>query len=234
MDVQLDPRRTLILWSLLGEGGTALQKDLRPAVRKADRDALTACGLIRTEAGADGVLRVHLTEQGWAWAQAHLDARLPANSTAGAPVLEAWLSRLQRFLQARGLSLAEVITNVPAAAAPAGTAEARPPSTTKSGAPAASTSRTAAPDNAALFDRIRLTYLAITGGALDKPVPLRDLRERLADLDRARVDEALRAFVQAGLGSLRAIERDRALTESDRAAALIWDDRPHHLLKIAF
>ena len=47
----LTEMRTLMLWALLAKpGGTGLQKDIRPEMKKADRDALVSEGLIASVA----------------------------------------------------------------------------------------------------------------------------------------------------------------------------------------
>ena len=107
--------QTLILWAVLTapEGGRA-QQDIRPAVTKPDRDALVKAGLIAAEKRGRG-LRLEATDKGWSWAQENLDAALPERSTAGALVLQTWLSRLKSYLDAREIALAEVLAPPPAA-----------------------------------------------------------------------------------------------------------------------
>lgn len=240
MAIELDPRRTLILWALIGKGGQACQKDIRPEIRKADRDVLVEQGLLRADT-QDGVVRLEMTAQGWDWAQAHLTARLPANSTAGTQVLQDWLNRLAPFLESREVSLAQLLGQVPAPSAPHqptdqdGARQSDPAGAAAQPAaapPQKKADQPAAPPSEALFDRIRLTYLAITGGALDKPVRLHDLRERLRDLDPPTWTRVLLDFATTGRGCLDAIERDRALTDGDRKAAVILAGRARHVLTI--
>ncbi len=101
--------QTLILWAILAapQGGM-MQKDVRPAVTKPDRDALTKAGLVAAEKRGRG-LWLEATEKGWNWAGENLDAPLPERTTAGAVVLQAWLSRLKAFLAASNLALADVL-----------------------------------------------------------------------------------------------------------------------------
>lgn len=101
--------QTLILWAILAapQGGL-MQKDVRPAVTKPDRDALVKAGLVATEKRSRG-LWLEATERGWSWAGENLDAPLPERTTAGAVVLQAWLARLKAFLAAEDISLADVL-----------------------------------------------------------------------------------------------------------------------------
>ena len=106
----LTKKQTLILWSLLiRPGGTAMQKDIRPLVDKADRDALVKAGLV-SSAKAGRAIALEVTEKGWGWAAENLDADLPGNSPAGSQILQGWLKLLKAFLAARGLALADFVT----------------------------------------------------------------------------------------------------------------------------
>jgi hypothetical protein len=115
----LTKMQTLILWALLAKpGATAPQKDFKPTVKKADRDALKAQGLVAERKQGRG-LWLEVTERGWAWASDHLDAELPTGSTAGAEILRGWLSRIKLFLDAKGFALADLLAPVaPSAALP--------------------------------------------------------------------------------------------------------------------
>ena len=185
----LTKMQTLVLWALLAKpGATAAQKDIRPLVKKADRDALKAGGLIG-ERKQGRVLWLEVTERGWAWASDHLDADLPGGSTAGCEILQGWLSRIKGFLDAKGFALADLLAP-PAAVA------------------------------ASLPERIRAAYLACTGGALNQRLFLERLREKLPDVDRAALDDALRAMHGREGMQLSGTDNPRELTPADRAAGL--------------
>jgi hypothetical protein len=101
--------QTLILWAILAApAGGLMQKDVRPALSKPDRDALVKAGLLATEKRGRG-LWVEATEKGWAWAAAHLDAPLPERTTAGAAVL---------LLASQNLTLADMMAPQAPPAAP--------------------------------------------------------------------------------------------------------------------
>ena len=187
----LTKMQTLIVWALLAKpGATAPQKDFKPAVKKADRDALKAEGLVTERKQGRGIW-LEVTDRGWAWASDHLDADLPAGSTAGCGILQGWLSRIKGFLDAKGFALADLLA--PARSAPA-----------------------AVP----LPQRIRTAYLACTGGALNQRLFLTSLREKLPDVDRAALDEALRAMHGHDGMHLSNSDNPRELTPADRAASL--------------
>jgi hypothetical protein len=164
--VALTEMRTLMLWALLAKpGGAGLQKDIRPEMKKADRDALVGEGLIASIAKSRPIM-LEVTDKGWAWAGDHLDAELPKRSVYGAAILQAWLKQLKTFMAAKGFGLADLL------ATPA-TPEPRD-------------------DYPALRERIRQSYLDATGGRLNQRVFLSVVRDRLRDVGGAVLDDALR------------------------------------------
>ena len=164
----LTQMQTLILWALLAKpGGAGFQKDVRPIVKKQDRDALLRQGLISSQKRGRPGLWLETSDAGWAWAAEHLDADLPQRSTAGCEILQAWLKQLKTFMAAKGFVLADVL------ATPASPAPPRE-------------------DYPALRERIRQSYLEATGGRLNQRVFLDVLREKLGDVDRSVLDDALR------------------------------------------
>jgi hypothetical protein len=78
---------------------------------------------------------------------------------------------------------------------------------------------------------IRAAYqeLASAPGAW---VGLADLRDRLADLDRATVDAGLRALVRQDGVRIIPVANTKSLTARDRAAAVRIGDEENHALSI--
>jgi hypothetical protein len=204
--------QTLILWALLAKkGGGGFQKDIRPEVKKPDREALVRAGLITSEKrGRPGLLWLETTDKGWAWAADHLDADLPKRSTAGSAILQAWLKQIKAFLKARGLALADVFGPQPPAerAAPALLGDA------------------------GVRDRIRKAYLELTGGRLNSRALLRDVRDKLKDIDRGTLDEALKQMQRNQEASLYQLDNQVEITDADRAAAIYFGNEPRHILWI--
>jgi hypothetical protein len=63
--VALTEMRTLMLWALLTKpGGAGLQKDIRPEMKKADRDALVSEGLVASVANSRPIM-LEVTDKGW-------------------------------------------------------------------------------------------------------------------------------------------------------------------------
>jgi hypothetical protein len=212
-------RRTLILWALLvRENAAAFQKELKPEPEKADRDTLTGEGLIKWEKRGQRIW-IEVTDEGWAWADKNLDAALPAKSNASGQILQAWLTRLKAFMGAKRLVLADVLG--PQGPAQAGMAR-------RGGAE----SLIAAPGYPALRERIRQAYLDSTCGRFNTRALLSDVREKLKDIDRATLDEALKRMQREQEASLYRLDNQAEITEADRAAAIYVGQEPRHLLWI--
>ena len=191
----LTEMRTLMLWALLAKpGGAGPQKDIRPEVKKPDRDALVREGLIRSDPKSRPIM-LEVTDKGWAWAGDHLDAELPKRSVHGAAILQAWLKQLRTFMAVNGFVLADVL-----------------------GTPV--TSKPAHDDYSALRQRIRQSYLEATGGRLNQRVFLNVLRDGLGDVDRSALDDALRKMHLEEGSHLSGSDNPPEITDAIRDASL--------------
>jgi hypothetical protein len=173
--IEINPKQTLLLWALLAKGGTAAQAEIKPDVEASDREILVGAGLLTTRKGPRGSIWLEATDKGWDWAGKHLDAPLPGGKSAtkfGTPILEAWLTRLKTYMQASEVSLAEILV---------------PSKTTEQ--PATAGKEPAEDSN--LRDRIRRAFFEIAGNPPTNGVLLSRIRAKLADVDRATLDEAL-------------------------------------------
>jgi hypothetical protein len=215
-------RRTLILWALLArENAAAFQKELKPEPDKADRVALVAEGLIKEERrGRSRPIWIEVTDEGWKWAGKNLDAALPANSSASGQILQAWLTRLKAFMDARGVVLADVLGPQVHAQADA------------VGPGGAESSMTAPPSYAALRQRIRTAYLEVTGNRLNTRALLSDLREKLEGIDRATLDEALKRMHLEDGTTLSGINNPQEITQAIRDAELNFKGESMYVLWI--
>jgi hypothetical protein len=193
--VALTEMRTLMLWALLAKPrGAGLQKDIRPEVKKPDRDALVSEGLIRSDPKSRPIM-LEVTDKGWAWAGDHLDAELPKRSVHGAAILQAWLKQLRTFMAVNGFVLADVL-----------------------GTPV--TSKPAHDDYSTLRERIRQSYLEATGGRLNQRVFLNVLRDELRDVDRSALDDALRKMHLEEGSHLSGSDNPPEITDAIRDASL--------------
>lgn len=220
--MSVTPTQALILWSLLARHGEAPQGDLVPAVKKPDREALAAQGLVAVEKrGRSFVLTV--TDRGWHWAGSHLDAPLPPSFRT----LQDWLARIGQHLVRTGGTLADLIGPAPASAVP----DAAPKPPGKRAPRKAATPR--APGPRQLRARIEAAYLTLTGGARAQGVRLSQLRAELADIDRATLDAGLARILKGDRSAiLSQLSDPKALTPAERAAAYSPAGEPFHLLWI--
>ena len=233
-----DPRagnEVLLLWAILGEGGgndvsrAALNdKGMLPSDDKKARDGLEARGLIKAEKRKSRNEKgrsisgywMTVTEAGRAWAEENL-AVVPAKSQAASPILQAWLARLSIFLHARNIPMTEFL------GPHRGTELA-----TKPAVPSRPSPSPLARDYDALRARIRHAYLELTGGRLNTRALLSNLRERLKDIERPAIDEALKRMQSEEEASLYQLDNQVEVTDADRAAAIYFGGEPRHILWI--
>jgi hypothetical protein len=206
-------KQALAMWALLGEGGEAFGGKVRPVIEKVEREALKAADLIDFRKEKGGAYFITVTDRGWDWAEQHLSDPLPEKTFGGAFVLRAWLSRLHSFLKARDLRLAEVLAE----------------QLTK---PPADESSPRSLNYSDLRDRIRTAYREVAGG-FDQRVLLRDLRPKLADIDRRQVDAALMQMLRDQEASLMQLDYRPDVTDEDHEAALQIGNEPRHIIWIS-
>ncbi|KAB1929340.1 hypothetical protein AB0J94_20000 [Micromonospora noduli] len=195
-----------------------------------DNTKLVDLGLVDTD-------RTHrpfaheLTEQGWRVARQLHTAAPPKQGGSTTRSLFVVLSNLHRSLDRLRVSHGDFFKQTEATAAPA-TSEPRdgapaPTKTATTAAPAA-----AAPVSAAEVEAlVRSAYrdLATAPGAW---VGLADVRDRLADTDRAALDAALRAMVGREDVRIIPVANTKSLTARDRAAAVRIGNEDNHALAI--
>ncbi|RAO45375.1 hypothetical protein [Micromonospora saelicesensis] len=195
-----------------------------------DNTKLVDLGLVDTD-------RTHrpfaheLTEQGWRVARQLHTAAPPKQGGSTTRSLFVVLSNLHRSLDRLRVSHGDFFKQTEATAAPA-TSEPQhqapaPTVTATTAAPAA-----AAPVSAAEVEAlVRSAYrdLATAPGAW---VGLADVRDRLADTDRAALDAALRAMVGREDVRIIPVANTKSLTARDRAAAVRIGNEDNHALAI--
>lgn len=200
MPFETKPSQVLYLWTLFTVGGEGFVKDQPYQPSAPDRKALVQAGLIEEEqrtspdTGRKANYNI-LSDQAWAWLNDHMHAPLPTRSTRGVQVLQALLGCLDTYLTAQQLSLAEFLK------------------------PALLLTSAAAPaDN--LPQRILTACYQIAGQRWDRQVRLAVLRQQLADVSHAELDEALFELQQQQRLLLYAIDNPQALTPADKEAAI--------------
>ena len=171
-------------------------------LKKAARVKLNREGLVQSRRLPGRGFAHELTDAGWAWVVAELDAqRVPRRAGSAGGALYALLNGLKVALDARGMVIQELFA--PAAAGPAGS----------------------------LRDRIRQGYRNLASRPGDW-VELRDLRKQLGDWPRREVDlEIVRMFREKDV-NLTLHEDLRRLTAADRDAAIRIGVDDMHLISM--
>jgi hypothetical protein len=219
MSASLTPQQTMLLWTLLAEGGEAWQQDIKPPVDAKVRAVLQEARLVETRkvknARNKPALLISVTDSGWAFANGHLGAPLPDKVQGAAPVLQKWLTRLQGFMRQRGVTLADIFAPVPG-----------PPA---SGPPKHQAAETAL---ATLPDRIRRAYLQASGGAFSQRVRLHALRGMLQDVDRRTLDDTLVEMMRHHELMLYGLDYRAGITADDQLAAVTVGGDSKHVLTL--
>ncbi|MGC4761058.1 hypothetical protein [Micromonospora trifolii] len=193
-----------------------------------DNTKLVDLGLVDTD-------RTHrpfaheLTEEGWRVARQLHTSAPPKQGGSTTRSLFVVLSNLHRSLDRLRVSHGDFFKQTEASASGAGEPrhEAPAPTAAATAAPAA-----AAPVSAAEVEAlVRSAYrdLATAPGAW---VGIADVRDRLADTDRAALDAALRAMVGREDVRIIPVANSKSLTARDRAAAVRIGNEDNHALAI--
>ena len=171
-------------------------------VKKSTRLKLNGAGLLQSRNLGRKGFAHELTDAGWVWAVAELDEGVPPRAGSAGGALYALLNGLKAALDARGMLIQELF--------------APPPDMEPVGS---------------LQDRIRQAYHSLAPRPWDW-VELRDLRARLGDRSRGKVDEELiRMFRKKDVNLTLHEDRGR-LTQADRDAALRLGVDDMHLISM--
>lgn len=205
----LTPTETLVLLTLLSEARPLSNTELKalgPELRAESRRKLNGFGLVSTDTSVRPFTH-ELTDDGWAHCRALLVADAPPRVTAQVRAVYTLLRALGRHLDRADLQLYEVFAPV-----------------AEEVAPVDDTSPT-------VEDRIRDAYreLAREPGAW---VGLARLRSVLTDLPVDEVDCELIRMNRMPDVRLNPEMNQKALSDHDRAAAVVVGDTPNHLLSI--
>ena len=183
---------------------TELKRRYGLDLKKVAREKLNREGLLQSRSlGAKGFAH-ELTDAGWAWVVAELDAQAPPRAGSAGGALYALLNGLKVALDARGMVIQELFESIePTAPRPTGS----------------------------LQDRIRQAYRNLASRPWDW-VELRDLRAQLGDCPRREVDlEITRMFREKDVNLTLHEDRGR-LTQADRDAALRLGVDDMHLISM--
>ncbi len=92
---------------------------------------------------------------------------------------------------------------------------------------------TARTDHSSLSERIRDTYLSLTGGSFNKRALLADIRRSLSDVSRNALDDTLMRMQRQGDATLMQLDNRPDVTQADQEAAIQIGQEPRHILWIS-
>lgn len=225
---QFSVSQRLLLMELMLRGGMAVTADFSAAPAAKDRKPLIAAKLLEESKGAARSIHLALTDTGWKWAEDHLADSYSAPGKPSAPaarVLQQALTRLQRYLAAGELRLADFVR---AAVAPRG-------DQASNGQHASATQRrdgTAPPGQRTdIESAIAESCLALGEGADRRRLRLAQVRALLPEFDRAAQDRALMDLAKAGSLVLYGMDDPKEISADDRAAEFRTPGgEPRHLV----
>ncbi|MCY4633324.1 MAG: hypothetical protein OXG04_02240 [Acidobacteria bacterium] len=183
---------------------TELKRRYRLELKKPARDKLNREGLVQSRRLPGKGFAHELTDAGWAWVVAQLDAPAPLRTGSAGGALYALLNGLRVALDARGMVIQELFD------------QSEPTAPQRTGE---------------LRDRIRQAYRNLSSRPWDW-VELRELRVQLGDWSRREVDLELTRMFREKDVNLTLHEDLRRLTEADRNAALRIGVDDMHLISM--
>ena len=181
-----------------------LKRRYRLELKKPSREKLNREGLLQSRRLPGKGFAHELTDAGWAWVVAELDAKVPARAGSAGGALYALLNGLKVALEARGMVIQELFDR----------SEPAPPRQPGS-----------------LRERIRQAYRSLASRPWDW-VELRDLRAQLGDWPRREVDLELTQMFRDKDVNLTLHEDRGRLTQADREAALRLGVEDMHLISM--
>lgn len=210
MNIKLTPKQTLVLWHLLITGEEPAISKVRPELTPQERKPLLDGGLIELiQRGR--TKHLVLTDKAWAWASEQAVTALPAS--ANAPLLLALITKVQQYIQAQDISLAEFLAPPTGPAENSDTAEAEGLLPTLTGT---------------LTDQIQTAYQSITQGKWNVRVRLAELRQHLPNSPKEALDAALRQMQLNGQSVLMPLDDPKGIhAEDEQAAVNIGGDLRH-------
>jgi len=217
-----NPLQALVLWRMLTAETPELQEptwtNVKPKLSPTLRNQLIKFGYITSEKRRANHLV--LADKAWVWAASTAPARLP-KSPEGTQALEGLLHCLIPYLKREGIPLSDVLRRPgPAKEAEKG---GKPPPPQLQSTPVAIT-------NGPPSDQVLAAIRSLAGTAPTGAVRMTALRSAVGHLQRAAVDQALRALRDAQLIILYQDDDRASLTPADHDAALMEAATPRHLV----
>jgi len=213
MQLKLSPKQTLVLWQLLITGAEPAISKVKPKLSPQERKPLVDAGLIEIVPRKPAKHLV-LTDKAWEWASTQEITAL-AQST-DPTLLLTLIHKMQAYLQANKVSLAEFLAP-PKAVSAAVAPEASP-----------ADASTLAALTTTLTDQIQAAYYKVSQGQWNVRVRLADLRKHLAHTSKEAIDAALRQMQLNGQSVLMPLDDPKGIEAEDEDAAVnIGGDRRH-------
>lgn len=211
-EAQITPKQQLLLWDLVARGGSAFQKDIKPAIDPKNRIALEKLGYVKTSKSQRAKF-LEMTDRGWhdlGETEPHLYKDGEPRVSEDRRILQFVLASFSRYARKHGLPLHEIFQPE-----------------TQSDLPERPTKE----EKKSIAQEIRDAFFAIAGHPAYDNVRLSALRAKLKHIDKKDLDAALVAMREAGTVNLMNLDNPRDI-ESEKDAALKSGIHTFHVLWI--
>ncbi|MEZ4870256.1 MAG: hypothetical protein R3C14_53495 [Caldilineaceae bacterium] len=217
MTSKLSPKQTLILWQLLITGDEPAISKVTPELSVKERTLLVDNGLVELVRRGRSKHMV-LTDKAWAWASEQAISDLYTSKYATA-TLQQLIEKLQHYLQANQVPLAEFLTTNGAAAEAAADPATNPSTSTEQ--PVATT---------APASQIRQAYRHLTEGQMGVRVRLAGLHQQLPQMEKTVLDATLRQLQLDGEVVLMPLDDPKGIRPEDEQAAINLGGELRHIV----
>lgn len=214
MNIQLSPKQSFILWSLLITRDQPMMSKVKPELSPGERNHLVEMGLITLEKRGQAK-HIVLTDKAWHWASENYNVEFPTKTTAAVPILQALIQIVGKNLQVHQLSLAEFIVSQEEFHEELKEPDEEPDK--------------ALPEGDFLEEKIRDAYVRTSDGS-GVGVLLATLRQHLDKFSRQQVDDVLRQMQLDSKLVLMRIDDPQAITPDDRDAAIDIGGESRHIV----
>jgi hypothetical protein len=212
MNIQLSPKQSFILWSLLITGDQPMMSKVKPELSPSERNHLVDMGLITLEKRGQAK-HIVLTDKAWDWASENYKVEFPTKTTAAVPILQALLQVIEKSLQVNQLSLAEFLVF--------------PKESNEESQKPDEGIDEVLPKEVSFEEKIREAYAKADDGS-GSGIRLAVLRQGLSSFPREEVDNTLRQMQLNRMLVLMSMDDPQAIAPEDEDAAIdIRGERCH-------
>ena len=222
MGEELSKSQQILMWELFAAGGEKLNTDIVPKPDKKDREALIKKGLVETQPRGRTFLIKLKDDRGWRWisdSDPFPIAEGEKRVTAERRLLQSLVRGFKRYARQQGSTIQQLFRATDEAAG-----RSEPSKQTDKFDDQTETDSSigeSEPPIVPIETAIRSAFFDIAGKPARNQVRLRQLRERLASIDRGDLDAAIKNMRETGRARLSTLSNPPDIAEEGDAALKI-------------